>query len=599
MWTKLNLARLAPGLASLLDYRREWWRADLRAGLSVAAVALPVAIAYAALAGVSPIAGLYSCILPMLVYALFGSSRQLMIGPDAATCAVIAAVVTPLAAGDPVRHWQLVVVLTLMTGIWCLLGSRLRFGTLADFLSQPILMGLLNGVAITIMVGQLARIFGFHYADRGLIERLANSFEYLRQMHGPTVGISLLTLLCLLLLRRWQPAWPGTLLVMAACALLSFGLDLQQFEVQTLGPLASGLPNVQWSAFPPSLLRELVMPSLNLALVSFVSMMLTARSFAAKRDYEIDADQEFRALGLANIAAAFSQGFAISGAASRTAVNDAAGGMSQMVSVVAALAIGSVTFFLVTPLQYIPLATLGVVLLVSAASLTDFPSLWALRRSDPGAFALAWITLLAVLTVGVMPGIALAVLLGLFQFLRSMMRPSDQLLGVDASGVVHALGHNRGIHAIPHVVVYRFNASLSYFNAPYFKRRVLASLRQAPQPPSLIIVDAVSCFSHLDISVMSMLADLQRALQQQGCRLWLAGRRTTLTRWLHLAGIEQGDEGIRLCSDLYSAIRRVTNEQALNSATAQDKPAAPESAAPESVAPGSAAPGSEEPPLSS
>lgn len=116
MWTKLNLARLAPGLASLLDYRREWWRADLRAGLSVAAVALPVAIAYAALAGVSPIAGLYSCILPMLVYALFGSSRQLMIGPDAATCAVIAAVVTPLAAGDPVRHWQLVVVLTLMTG---------------------------------------------------------------------------------------------------------------------------------------------------------------------------------------------------------------------------------------------------------------------------------------------------------------------------------------------------------------------------------------------------------------------------------------------------------------------------------------------------
>ena len=188
MWTKLNLARLAPGLASLLDYRREWWRADLRAGLSVAAVALPVAIAYAALAGVSPIAGLYSCILPMLVYALFGSSRQLMIGPDAATCAVIAAVVTPLAAGDPVRHWQLVVVLTLMTGIWCLLGSRLRFGTLADFLSQPILMGLLNGVAITIMVGQLARIFGFHYADRGLIERLANSFEYLRQMHGPRWG---------------------------------------------------------------------------------------------------------------------------------------------------------------------------------------------------------------------------------------------------------------------------------------------------------------------------------------------------------------------------------------------------------------------------
>lgn len=572
MRSKWHLDRLAPGLVSLLDYRREWWLADLRAGLSVAAVALPVAIAYAALAGVSPLAGLYSCILPMLVYALFGSSRQLMIGPDAATCAVIAAVVTPLAAGDPVRHWQLVVILTLMTGIWCLLGSRLRFGTLADFLSQPILMGLLNGVAITIMVGQLARISGFHYNERGLIERLLHSLDYLGQVHAPTAAVSLLTLLVWLLLRRWRPTWPATLLVMAASVMLSSGADLQQFGVMTLGPLASGLPNVEWSGFPPSLLRELVMPSLNLALVSFVSMMLTVRSFAAKGDYEIDADQEFRALGLANIAAAASQGFAVSGAASRTAVNDAAGGMSQMVSVVAAVAIGSVTFFLVTPLQFIPMATLGVILLVSAGSLTDFRGLWALRRTDPGAFVLAWITLVAVLLVGVMPGIALAVLLGLFQFLRTMMRPSDQLLGVDASGVVHALGHHKGIHAIPHVVVYRFNASLSYFNAPYFKRRVLASLRHAPQPPSLIIVDAVSCFSHLDISVMSMLADLQRALQQQGCRLWLAGRRTTLTRWLHLAGIKQGDEGIRLCSDLYSAIRRVTNEQAMSQLQQEERP---------------------------
>jgi high affinity sulfate transporter 1 len=564
MWTKLNLSRLAPGLVVLLAYRREWWRSDLRAGLSVAAVALPVAIAYAALAGVSPMAGLYSCMLPMLVYALFGSSRQLMVGPDAATCAVIAAVVTPLAAGDPARHWQLVVVLTLMTGIWCLLGSRLRFGTLADFLSRPILMGLLNGVALTIMVGQLARILGFRYEDRGLIERLVHSLDYLTQTHLPTLGISMLTLLGMVLIRRLRPQWPSTLMAMVGCMLLSYVLDLDRHQVLTLGPLANGLPSIHWLEFPPSLLRELVLPALNLALVSFVSMMLTARSFAAKGGYEIDADQEFRALGLANIAAALSQGFAISGADSRTAVNDAAGGMSQMVSVVAALAIGVVTFFLMTPLQYIPLATLGVVLLVSAASLTDLRGLWALRRSDPGAFVLALLTFLAVLLVGVLPGIALAVLLGLFQFLRSMMRPSDQLLGVDEQGVVHALGHGDLTHAIPHVVVYRFNASLTYFNAPYFKRRVLDSLHQAPQPPTLMIVDAVACFSHLDISVMSMLAELQRALRQHGCRLWLAGRRTTLTRWLHLAGIEQGDEGIRLCSDLYSAIRRVANEQAMS-----------------------------------
>ena len=221
MVPRLTIQQVAPGLACLLDYKSQWWSTDLRAGLSVAAVALPVAIAYAALAGVSPVAGLYSCILPMLVYALFGSSRQLVIGPDAATCAVIAAVVTPLAAGDAVRHGQLVVVLTLMTGIWCLVGSRLRFGSLVNFLSQPILMGLLNGVAITIMVGQLARIFGFQFAQRGLIERLLHVPEAIAEIHWPTVVLSLLTLLCMVVIRRWRPAWPATLLALLLCILVS------------------------------------------------------------------------------------------------------------------------------------------------------------------------------------------------------------------------------------------------------------------------------------------------------------------------------------------------------------------------------------------
>ena len=354
-----TVKRVAPGLAALLTYRREWWWPDLRAGFSVAAVALPVAIAYAALAGVSPMAGLYSCILPMLVYAMFGSSRQLMVGPDAATCAVIAAVVTPLAAGDAVRHGQLVVVLTLMTGIWCLVGSRLRFGSLANFLSQPILMGLLNGVAITIMVGQLARIFGFDFQQRGLIERLAHVPEAVAQTHWPTVGVSALTLLSMVLIRRWRPRWPATLLALVICVAVSYQFDLARLGVATLGPLSDRLPSISWFDFPPALLRELVLPSLNLALVSFVSMMLTARSFAAKRGYEIDADQEFQALGLANMAAALSQGFAISGADSRTAVNDAVGGMSQMVSIVAAVVIGVVAFCLVAPLHYLPLASLG------------------------------------------------------------------------------------------------------------------------------------------------------------------------------------------------------------------------------------------------
>ncbi|MFM5512345.1 SulP family inorganic anion transporter [Aeromonas veronii] len=550
-----SLERWLPGLAALLHYQRAWLMPDLRAGLSVAAVALPVAIAYAELAGVGAIVGLYSCILPMLVYALFGTSRQLIVGPDAATCAVIAAVVTPLAAGDPTRHWQLVMTMTAMTGFWCLIASRFKLGVLADFLSRPILMGLLNGVAITIMVGQLSKIFGFTFSERYLIERIASGATYITQTHLPTLAMSLVALLTLLLAKRYKPAWPSSMVAMVVTAALVWGFNLGQFDIATLGTVGSGLPAFQMPEFPPGLMRELVLPALNLAMVSFVSMMLTARSFAAKNGYEIDADKEFRALGMANLASAVSQGFAISGADSRTAVNDANGGKSQLVSIIAAAVIALITFYLTAPLQYIPTAALGVVLVVASLSLTDFRGLWALRHSDRSAFWLALVTFISVLTMGVIPGITLAVLLGLFQFLRNVMRPTDQLLGMDDEGVVRTLGDNEQAKAIPGILVYRFNSPLTYFNAPYFKRRVLALLVQDPRAPKCLVIDAVACFTHQDISVMSMVGELHKELKRRGIHMVMAGRHGQMTHWLKQAGVRVGDEGIILCPDMYQALR--------------------------------------------
>ncbi|MEN9532303.1 MAG: hypothetical protein RIQ83_1527 [Pseudomonadota bacterium] len=550
-----SLERWLPGLATLLQYQRAWLIPDVRAGLSVAAVALPVAIAYAELAGVGPLVGLYSCILPMLVYALFGTSRQLIVGPDAATCAVIAAVVTPLAAGDATRHWQLVMTMTAMTGLWCLIASRFKLGVLADFLSRPILMGLLNGVAITIIVGQFSKIFGFTFSDRNLIEQIAGGASYITQTHLPTMAMSLTTLLTLLLAMRYKPAWPSSMVAMVVTAALVWGLNLDQFGIATLGAIGSGMPIFQLPDFPPGLMRELVLPALNLAMVSFVSMMLTARSFAAKNGYEIDADKEFRALGLANLAAAASQGFAISGAGSRTAVNDANGGKSQLVSIIAAAAIALVTFYLTAPLQYIPTAALGVVLVMASLSLTDFRGLWALRDSDRAAFWLALISFISVLAMGVIPGITLAVLLGLFQFLRNVMRPTDQLLGMDDKGVVRTLRDNEQVKAIPGILVYRFNSPLTYFNAPYFKRRVLALLVQDPHNPKCLVVDAVASFTHQDISVMSMIGELHKDLKRRGIKMVMAGRHGQMSQWLKQAGIRVGDEGIILCPDIYQALR--------------------------------------------
>ncbi|QYJ73818.1 SulP family inorganic anion transporter [Shewanella sp. FJAT-52076] len=550
-----RLLSLMPGLASFKDYRKEWFKDDVRAAFSVSAVALPVAIAYAQLTGVNALVGLYSCVLPMMVYALFGTSRQLIVGPDAATCAVVAAVVTPLAAGDSIKHWQLAMTMTAMTGFWCLIASRFKLGVLADFLSKPILMGLLNGVAITIIVGQASKILGFSFDERYLLDRIAAAPGYLAQIHWATLAMSLGAVLIFLLVKRFRPNWPAAMLVIVVSTLVAWAANLEQFDVALVGDVSINMPALQMPAFDIGIARELVMPALNLAMVSFVSMMLTARSFAAKNGYDIDPDKEFRALGIANIASALSQGFAVSGADSRTAVNDASGGKTQLVSLIAALIIGVIAWLFTAPLAFIPSAALGVVLVVASWSLLDLKTLWKLRKRDQRAFLLAMTTFVAVLLIGVIPGITLAVLLGLFQFLQVVMRPSDQCLGLDAKGTLRSLDGSDKAVAVPGVFIYRFNSPLTYFNASYFKRRLLERIAAEPETPECVIIDAVPCFTHPDISVMAMLSDLYALLKRRHIRLILAGRKRQLLSWCEAQGIPTGEGGLLIRSDLYLALK--------------------------------------------
>ncbi|ELP8108707.1 SulP family inorganic anion transporter [Vibrio vulnificus] len=551
---KIILSQWFPGLVQLKHYQKEWLADDVRAAFSVVAVALPVAIAYAQLTGVSAIVGLYSCVLPMLVYALMGTSRQLIVGPDAATCAVIAAVVTPLAAGDATKHWQLVMTMTAMTGMWCVLASRLKLGILADFLSRPILLGLLNGVALTIIVGQFAKVVGWKYEQRYLLERLWEAPQRLADLHWPTLALSVATVAVYLVTKRFRPNWPAAMFAILITTSSVWLLRLQEAGVSVVGLTQGGFPNFQTPEFELGVTRELVVPALNLAMVSFVSMMLTARSFAAKNGYDIDADKEFRALGFANIASAFSQGFAISGADSRTAVNDANGGKSQLVSIIAAITIAVIAVFIYQPLQFIPIASLGVVLIIASLSLLDLKGIWILRKRDKDAFYLASITFVSVLVIGVIPGITLAVLLGLFQFLRIVMRPSDQLLGLDEEGTIRTVDGTGKATPIPGMVIYRFNSPLTYFNAPYFKRRLLEHAEHT-KDVGCVVVDAVSSFTHLDLSVMATLADVHETLKKRGIRLILAGRKRRLRQWCELTGISTSEGGILLRADMYLAIK--------------------------------------------
>ncbi|KDN10242.1 SulP family inorganic anion transporter [Gilliamella sp. Imp1-1] len=543
-----------PGLGSLLQYKREYLNFDIKAGLSVAAVSLPVSIAYAELTGVGAIAGLYSTILPLIVYAFFGSSKQLIVGPDTATCAVVAAVVLPLAANDPILRWQLVIILTIMIGIWCIIAGKLHLGALADLLSQPILIGLLNGISITIMVDQLAKTLGFSYDYSYLIERIVYFPFKLSEIHIGTALVSFFTLSILIALKRLKPLYPAPLLAVIVMTFFSWVFNFEYFNIRIIGNVSSDfIPTESWLDFDKRLMRDLVVPSLNIAIICFVSMMITVRSFASKNNYETNADVEFKALGIANIVAGLSQGFVVSGTSSRTAVNDANGGKTQLVSVIAAILIGIVVLFFLSPLQYIPTCVLGVILIYSSISLINFQTIVRFFKFDRDAFYLSLITLISVLVIGIIPGMALAVLLGLFLFLRRVFRPKDQLLGVDESGRIHSISQN--VQPISNTMIYRFNSPLTYFNIAYFKRRIISYIDESSDPISYVIVDAIPCFTYKDVSVLSGIDELVKSLKVRNVTLILSGRRKTLKNWFKQMNIKLDDEYIEFAYDLYFAVK--------------------------------------------
>lgn len=548
-----------PGLDDLIHYRKAYIKDDIRAGLSVSAVALPVAIAYTQLMGINPVIGLYACILPMIVYALFGTSRQLIVGPDVATCAVIASVTMPLAMGNSDVIWELTIIMTIMTGLWCLLAGYFRLAIFADFLSQPILLGLLNGVAVTIVVSQMSNILGLAPLPTDFIASLLALPEKIVALHGLTLVLALSSLALLLLLKAVRPGWPSPLIVMVLGTVLSGVFDFHARGIAIIGDIGKGLPHIQTPYFDLLLFKELLVPSLNLAVISIASYMMTVRSFAEKNHYEVNIDQELRALGYINIAAGVSQGYAVSAATSRTAVNDDNGGKTQMVSIIAALMIALVLFFLTQFLSFIPLAVLGAVLIFSAMSMFSLTTLYAMRKSNRADFILASFTLLAVLVVGLVNGIGFAILVGLLQFLHTVFRPTDLLLGLDDAGVIRSMRPGNDIKPLPGTLLYRFNSPLTYFNITFFKKRIHQLIDDSPASLKWVVIDAASSFTYNDSTVMKYISELTHELQGRGMTLILAGRSSELRKWLLKNRQAQFPDGPILVPDLYFAIRLIEN----------------------------------------
>lgn len=555
-----RLASLAPGLPTLLHYRVADFRYDLVAGISVAAVALPVAVAYAELAGFDPVVGLYSSILPLVAYALFGTSRQLMVNPDAATCAMIAAAITPLALGNAELYGSLAILLTFFTGLFCIAASFLRLGALADFLSKPILVGFLNGVAISILLGQIGKLFGFPIEAGGIIPRLIEFIAKLPQTHGPTLAVGLGSFAALFLSRRFLPRWPAALVALVVAGLAVAVLKLDGHGVAILGPVPAGLPSLRWPTAPLEHLPAVIASAAGLALVLFSSGVLTARSFAAKNRYEIDVDREFAAFGVANLASALSQGFAVTGADSRTAMADSAGGRTQVTGLVAAATIATVLLFLTDPLQYVPIAALGAVLVFAAFSLFDIRSLRDIWRIDRREVGLAVFTMLGVVAVGAINAILIAVGLALVRFIKLTARPRDEVLGkVDGLPGFHSVERHPGAKTFPGLALYRFDGPITFFNATYFKQRALAVADAADKELQWFVIDAIP-ISHIDVTGLYALRDLRETLEARGVTLILAGRRTEFLNWLRETGLYQPEYEERLFPTLRQALKAYRRE---------------------------------------
>ena len=569
-----GVARYMPGLALVGSYRRAWLRHDLVAGLSVAAVALPTGIAYAELAGFSPVVGLYSAIFPLFAYALFGSSRQLITGPDAATCALVAGSLAPLAAGDPGKYLGYSVILSLLTGLFCIAGGLARLGVIANFLSRPILIGFLNGVAINIIVSQLGKLFGYSVAGHDVFAILGDFVAKLDQTHPPTLLLGGALLASLLLIKRLAPRLPGPLLAVVAGigAVSVFSLDRQ--GVAVTGTVPAGLPQLQVPTVEPAVLYTLIRDALGIMLVSFTSGMLTARSFAAKNRYDIDVNQEFIAIGACNIAAGLGQGFAVSGADSRTAVSNAMGGRSQLTGVVAGMAMLAVLLYLTAPLALLPVAALGAVLVTAGIGLFDLAALRSFYALSRGEFGVSVATTVGVITLGALPGILVAVVLAIVRLLALVSRPHDAILGRE-TGVkgFHDVRDYPQARTVPGLLIYRFDAGLVFFNADYFKSRVLRVIAESPTPVRWFLLDA-GAINFIDITAVQKLEELHQELASRGIVMCIARPKRLMRGTLELGGLVEEIGRDRIFVTVKSAVRAYRLEKAAQRAAARAAAAA-------------------------
>ncbi len=516
--------RWLPGLDTLRRYEAAWLPHDIFAGLVLAAMLVPVGIAYAEASGLPGVYGLYATITPLMAYALFGPSRILVLGPDSALAAVILGVILPLSGGDPVRAATLAGMMALVSGAVCILAGIAGLGFVTELLSKPIRYGYMNGIALTVLISQLPKLFGFSIENEGPLRSLwaiGNAILEGRT-NWAAFAIGLGTLAVILLLQN-NKRLPNILIAVVGATVIVGMFDLgARYGLTVLGPLSQGLPAfaIPWIGY--SDLLPVLAGGSAIALVSFADTSVLSRSYAARLGTTADPNQEMIGLGAANLAAGFFQGFPISSSASRTPVAEAAGARTQLTSVVGALAIAFLLLAAPNLLQHLPNAALASVVIASAISLIEVTDLKRIYRIQRWEFWLSIVCFISVAVLGVIPGIGLAIAIAIAEFLWDGWRPHSAVLG-RAYGVkgYHDITRYRDARRIPGLVLFRWDAPLFFANAEFFKERALDAVAKSPTPVRWLVVAAEPVTS-LDVTAGDTVAELDEMLHAQGIELCFA-----------------------------------------------------------------------------
>ena len=522
--TQSRLARWLPGLETLARYERSWLRHDIVAGLVITTMLVPVGIAYSEASGLPGINGLYATIVPLLAYALVGPSRILVLGPDSALAAVILAVVVPLSGGDPQRAVEPAAVMAIVSGVACVAAGLARLGFITELLSKPIRYGYMNGIALSVIVSQVPKLLGFSVTADGPLRQAWRTVESV--LAGNTnvmafaVGGSALALI--LVLKRW-PRVPGMLIAVAAATLAAATFELAtRSGLSVLGPLPQGLPAPTVPIVSIESLNSIVMGGFAVALVSFADTSVLSRTYAARLRTPVDPNQEMAGLGIANLATGFFQGMPISSSSSRTPVAEAAGAKTQLTGVVGALAIALLLLLAPDLLQDLPQTALAAVVIASAIGLIEVSDLRRIYRIQQWEFWLSMTCLAGVMAFGAIPGIAIAIVIAVMEFLWDGWRPHSAVLGrVDHVKGYHDITRYPNARLIPGLVLFRWDAPLFFANAELFHESVLGAIASSPTPVTRVIVTAEPVTS-IDVTAADALSELHDELQADDIELCFA-----------------------------------------------------------------------------